>query len=422
LTNTNYQSLNSASNSSTQNTWRKVRLSEVTERISVGLAISVTEYYCEMGTPLIRNQNICDGWFDKSDIIYIQNSFANSHKEKRIKSGDVLTVRTGSNIGQSCVVPFEFSGSHSFTTLVTTTIKSELLPEYLSFHLQSQLGRSEIERLQVGGGKGNLNSGHLESYVLEIPPIQNQKIICKLLDSWDRGIRQLSDLIAAKVHFKQGLMQQVLTGKRRFPEFKGKWAKVRLDDVAEESSERNRGRLGTESVMAVTKAEGIVPMRERTIAADIDRYSMVRLNEFAYNPMRLNIGSIARWTGENAILVSPDYVVFRCKTHSEDSNGIDPDFLDQYRRSSLWDSFVTSSGNGSVRVRIYFEDLGRMKLDLPSLPEQLKIANFLLTIDREIELLRRELEAIKTQKKGLMQKLLTGQIRVHVKEEPDSNE
>lgn len=266
-------------------------------------------------------------------------------------------------------------------------------------------------------GMPKINQSDLNKLEIPLPPMEAQIYISNTLSFWDRGIRQLSDLIAAKVRFKQGLMQQLLTGKRRFPEFKGKWNKVRLNDVAEESSERNRGRLGTESVMAVTKAAGIVPMRERTIAADIDRYSMVRRDEFAYNPMRLNIGSIARWTGENEILVSPDYVVFRCKTDSEEGTGIDPDFLDQYRRSSLWESFVTSSGNGSVRVRIYFDDLGRIKINLPSLPEQRKIADFLITIDREIELLRQELEALKAQKKGLMQKLLTGQIRVPINTE-----
>lgn len=164
--------------------------------------------------------------------------------------------------------------------------------------------------------------------------------------------------------------------------------------------------------MAVTKAEGIVPMRERTIAADIDRYSVVKQDYFAYNPMRLNIGSIARWTGEQDILVSPDYVVFCCKQVSDDGPAIDTDFLDQYRRSSLWARYVTSSGNDSVRVRIYFSDLGSMKLRLPSLAEQRKIAAALNIADHEIALLRKQLDALKRQKKGLMQKLLTGQVRV----------
>ena len=226
------------------------------------------------------------------------------------------------------------------------------------------------------------------------------------------AIRRLTDLIAAKVCIKQGLIQQLMTGKRRFKGSNDEWHTVHLKDVTEESDERNRGRLGIESVMAVTKAEGIVPMRERTIAADIDRYSVVQKDSFAYNPMRLNIGSIARWTGEDDILVSPDYVVFRCKEPNGIGPAINADFLDQYRRSGLWERYVTSSGNGSVRVRIYFSDLGAMKLRLPSLSEQRKIAAVLNTADHEIDLLRTEMDALKKQKRGLMQKLLTGQVRV----------
>lgn len=172
--------------------------------------------------------------------------------------------------------------------------------------------------------------------------------------------------------------------------------------------------MGLDSVKAVTKAEGIIPMKERTIAADISRYLVVQKNWFAYNPMRINIGSIARWSGDNEVLVSPDYVVFRCNEPNGKSPGIDPDYLDHLRRSGIWERFVTAAGNGSVRVRIYFSDLGHLKFKLPAPTEQRKIANFLNTADREIDLLRKELEALKQQKKGLMQKLLTGEVRVKV--------
>jgi type I restriction enzyme, S subunit len=92
-------------------------------------------------------------------------------------------------------------------------------------------------------------------------------------------------------------------------------------------------------------------MEERLIASDIARYKLVRRNWFAYNPMRLNIGSIARWTGESDILVSPDYVVFKCLEHAE--HGIDPAYLDHFRQTDGWESFVTEGGDGGVRVRIY---------------------------------------------------------------------
>ena len=139
-----------------------------------------------------------------------------------------------------------------------------------------------------GVSQFNINPTALRKhFLIPLPPLDEQRAICDILDAWDRGIRQLADLIAAKVRFKQGLMQQLLTGKRRFNGFNDEWHSVHLKDVAEECEERNRGRLGTESVMAVTKADGIVPMRERTIAADINRYSVVQKDCFAYNPMRL---------------------------------------------------------------------------------------------------------------------------------------
>jgi len=247
---------------------------------------------------------------------------------------------------------------------------------------------------------------------IRLPEIGEQRAITQVLSAWGRGIQQLRDLIAAKMRFKQGLMQGLLTGIRRFREFEGGWQVARLKDVAEECNERNRGRLGTQSVMAVTKAEGIVPMRERTIAADINRYSVVKKDCFAYNPMRLNIGSIARWAGVQDVLVSPDYVVFKCKEPADDAPAIIPDFLDHYRRSPPWEKFVKSSGNGSVRVRIYFDDLGGMKLALPTPREQQAIADVLNAADREIDTLQCELAALKSQKSGLMQQLLTGQLRL----------
>ncbi len=98
----------------------------------------------------------------------------------------------------------------------------------------------------------------------------------------------------------------------RFPGFVGHTLQeMRLSDVTAESAIRNGDVLSATSVMGVSKVDGIVPMEERIIASDIARYKVVRKDWFAYNPMRLNIGSIARWRGEADILVSPDYVVFR---------------------------------------------------------------------------------------------------------------
>lgn len=195
-----------------------------------------------------------------------------------------------------------------------------------------------------------------------------------------------------------------LVPRLRFPGFGGSVLRnVQLGDVTEESSIRNGDRLSVSSVMGVTKSEGIVRMEARLIAADISRYKLVQNDWFAYNPMRLNIGSIARWNGKREILVSPDYVVFKCC--SEGELGLDSAYLEQFRQTKAWEEFVTEGGDGSVRVRIYYKDIAGIRLVLPSLHEQQKIADCLSSLDDLITAETQKLDALKTHKKGLMQQL-----------------
>jgi type I restriction enzyme S subunit len=104
--------------------------------------------------------------------------------------------------------------------------------------------------------------------------------------------------------------------------------------------------------------------------------------------------------------------VFRCCEETSDQPGLDPDYLDHLRESDYWSSFVGSSGNGSVRIRIYYDDLAVMPIQLPRIAEQRKIAALLNALDCEISLLSKELDALKTQKKGITGKLLSGEVRV----------
>ncbi len=201
---------------------------------------------------------------------------------------------------------------------------------------------------------------------------------------------------------KQGA--KMMVPRLRFPEFVGEpFRELQLKDVTSESITRNVDGLSTKSVMGVTRAEGIVPMEERLIASDIARYKVVQKDWFAYNPMRLNIGSIARWQGDSEILVSPDYIVFQC------SKGlgleIAPAYLDHFRQSGAWEKFVTEGGDGSVRVRIYYKDLARLQVKLPSLAEQKKIADCLASLDEVIAAQGWKVEALKAHKRGLMQQL-----------------
>ena len=192
---------------------------------------------------------------------------------------------------------------------------------------------------------------------------------------------------------------------QRFPQFIGqKLHDVRLGEVTEESTARNGSRLPPASVMGVRKEDGIVQMEGRLVAADISRYKLVGSNWFAYNPMRLNIGSIARWQGDSVVLVSPDYVVFRCLEQSTPA-ALHPEYLDHFRRSSQWNAFVNEAGDGGVRVRIYYRDISQLRLIVPDVVEQQKVADCLGSLDDLIAAEGRKLDSLRRHKQGLMQQL-----------------
>jgi type I restriction enzyme S subunit len=269
----------------------------------------------------------------------------------------------------------------------------------------------EIRGLSNSGGQSSLNAGLVKGIRILLPPAPEQIAIALVGDTWDRGIRQLSDLIAAKLRFKQGLMQQLLTGKRRFPEFRVEWDHVRVGNIASERSERNNGG-GSIPVLSCTKYDGLVDslayFGKRVFSEDTSNYKVVRKGDFAYATNHIEEGSIGLLTHTEAGLVSPMYTVFRT------DGRIVPEFLfrllktETYRQ--VFESFTSASVNrrGSLR----WKQFATIPLKLPSVDEQNRIDDVLAVFDREIDLLRRELDALKTQKKGLMQKLLTGHVRV----------
>jgi len=198
--------------------------------------------------------------------------------------------------------------------------------------------------------------------------------------------------------------QSGLLPKLRFPEFVDEPIRTAsLGEVTEECTGRRGKQLTSAAIMGVSKADGIVPMEERHIGKDTTRYKLLSPDWFAYNPMRINIGSIARWRGDCDVLVSPDYMVFRCIDDHE--SGISADYLDQFRSSLQWERFVSGNGDGGVRIRIYYKDLALLSMGLPSLLEQRKIASCLSTLDELIGAQGRKVAALRIHKKGLMQQL-----------------
>ncbi len=270
-----------------------------------------------------------------------------------------------------------------------------------------QLMKCEFEMVAVGSTIKTIGMPYFRSMEILLPPKKEQDWMADAMYRYDHAIALAERLIAGEMKLRKGLMYQLSTGKRRFPGFSEPWREVALGEVTTESSRRNNGELDRTTVRAVTNSVGMIPMREQTIAESLGRYKIIEPRAFAYNPMRINVGSLCMWTGDSPALVSPDYVVFACN-----ESQLDATYFDYLRQTHRWAHYMTAGGNGSVRIRIYYTDLAALRFVIPPYAEQVRIGRFLGSMDRELALLRAQLAALKTQKKGLMQQLLTGKVRV----------
>lgn len=288
---------------------------------------------------------------------------------------------------------------------------ADVSTRWLSYVLASPRARWLISASATGSSESmkNVSQADFLSVRVPTPPPVEQREIARVLGAWDRALTDVEALLDAKRMQAKGLAQRLLTGRDRLPAFANSpWHKVPLTDLTRESRRRNDGSLGQDRLYGVTKATGMVPNRDRINVADVSRYKVVRPDAFAYNPMRLNIGSIARLREASPVLASPDYVVFECLADT-----LDPGFLDHLRRGHDWKRFMEVAGAGSVRVRIYYAHLRLLKVHVPeSVEEQRQIAAVLDAAEAEVAALRDWRDALAAQKKGLMKRLLTGEVRV----------
>jgi type I restriction enzyme S subunit len=275
-----------------------------------------------------------------------------------------------------------------------TTLDPAFLLEWLNFRVD------DWKRLAGSSRKDpNITKGDIAGFPVPRIPVDQQHQVVRISSEWNVATEKNERLIAAKSN-QLSQFRERLVGH-------GASKHARLRQATRESLARNGSVLRRDQIMGVSNNRGMRPMREETIAANIERYKIVHPRAFAYNPMRLNVGSIAMSPFDRDVLVSPDYVVFEC-----DESELLPRYLNHLRFTRYWMSFFDVAGSGSVRVRIYYDDLADLSIPLPPIEQQRTAVELLDTAVAEIDCLIKYADALRRQKRGLMQKLLTGAWRL----------
>ena len=196
----------------------------------------------------------------------------------------------------------------------------------------------------------------------------------------------------------------------RFTGFTDAWEQRKFSDFTFPAGERNKDDLDLEP-FAITNNQGFIAQSEAHddfgYMKDVDRkmYIVVKPNSFAYNPARINVGSLGYYEGAENVIVSSLYEVFQTAEYVDDK------FLKHWFKTKAFQDWIERLQEGSVRLYFYYDKLCECIMSMPSVEEQRKIGAYLDKIDNLITLHQRKSEQEKQKKKALMQLLLTGIVR-----------
>ena len=392
--------------------WKVVRLGEICN-VKQGLQIPISERFCENA---------------KNRYFYITNEFLKENSEVKYYienppegticfCDDILMTRTG-NTGRIVTNVSGVFHNNFFKIIYDRQI---IKKEYFVFLLTGSKIQNEILKRAGSSTIPDLNHGDFLSIKISIPPLDEQEKIAEILSTWDEAINLTINLIENKKQFKKALMQNLLTAKIRFPQFKDEWEEVKLGNLgksyngligkaAEDFQNGNSNFITYKNIFDNPKID--INIFEKVKIMEDEEQNLVKFGDIFFTissetPNEVGISSVL--LRECGILYLNSFCFgFRLSNFEI----LTPCFAVFYFRSDCFRKQIFKLAQGSTRFNISKTEVLNLTIKLPNFKEQQKIAEVLTACDDEINLLNLKLENLKKQKQGLMQKLLSAKVRV----------
>lgn len=378
------------------NGWCVKTLGDLTHYSAFGPRFSSDLYSDDGSVGTIRTTDLND----EGEINYSTIPYANvpdSFKSHFLDDGDLLITRSGS-CGIPCVFVKQDKPIIAGAFLIRFVLNENADVTFLHALLKSEKVQIRIQNLASGGVQKNLSGTNLKKLELLVPPLPEQEKIAQILSTWDKAITTTEQLLANSQQQKKALMQQLLTGKKRLLDengvrFSGEWRHGHLSDFGKITKGKALSSKdlidGDYPVIAGGKSS---PYNHR----DYTHENVITVSAsgayagyVAYHPYKL-------WASDCSVVMG--------KSNSNIG------FI--YQLMSHMQSKIYSLQSGGAQPHVYPKDLEVLRVNIPPVDEQQKIAAVLSTADQEITALQQKLDALKQEKKALMQQLLTGKRRV----------
>lgn len=378
------------------------------------------EHYREEGVRIIQLQNIGDGDFRNDYKIYTSKDKADELLACNIYPGEIILSKMGDPVARACKIPNSekrwVMGSDGIRLVVDESQYDKgFVLDYINYSIFRNLAISR----STGSTRRRIGLVDLKKIPFIKLPLNEQQKIANILNTWDKAIAAQEKLIVEKQELKNGLMQQLLTGKKRFAGFTREWEEVKLEDVC-----NVKGKYGI-GAAAVTFSNDLPRYLRITDIDDDGNYSPEKEVSILDNDWKeyvLEEGDIVfartgNTTGKTYLYQEKDgvlvYAGFLIK-FAPNSDILNSNYLKFFTQTNIYWNWVKTMSVRSGQPGINSNEYGKLKLLLPSIEEQEKIVSLLNSKDNEIKVYQTYVKKLKKQKQGLMQQLLTGEKRVKV--------
>ena len=384
--------------------WEEKKLGEIGDIIT-GLTYNPNDINLN-GVLVLRSSNIKDSILSFEDNVFVETNNYNPVRENDI----LICVRNGSKslIGKNTLIKKENEGLAFGAFMVVYRSPMNLF----IFQLFATEKYYKIINENLGATINSINNSDLRKFEFQFPSLPEQTKIANFLTSVDEKLTQLKKKKTLLEQYKKGVMQKLFSQELRFKDDNNQdfpdWQEIPLYSIAKKSKEKNKGRA-INTVFSNSATQGIVLQtdyfdKEIANSKNIDGYYIVEPNSFVYNP-RISSEAVVGAMNQNNTgltgLVSPLYTVFKfCAIEI-----VNLVFIEYYFKSTIWHDYmrmIANYGARDDRMNIKDDEFFNMKIYLPSLPEQQKIATLLSSIDERISHSRKLIEKMEAWKKGLL--------------------
>ena len=394
--------------------WRVCRLDELVDaRASIRYGVVQIGENTPGGVPIIPIKHL--DRIDTAELHEASCEIESKYANSRVRGGDVLISVKGT-IGRVGIVPPAFEGNIA-REIARIRTNGQVDPLYLSLQLQAGDTQRRIERATVGTTRREFSISAVKTFEIALPPLEEQRLIGKVISTWDRAIETVDKQIETARAQKKALMQQLLTGKRRLPGFEGAWASVAIGKLLKEvrrdvewSDDANY------RLLSVRRRSGGAFLREVLCGHQIKTKLMrtARYGDFLISKMQVVHGATGLVSKElDGSHISGSYISMVAR----DPERFDIRFIDWLSRTKRFrhQTYLSSYGVHIEKMTFSLPLFLKEEISIPpSRSEMAEIANLLDESDQEIALLERQRSLLAMEKRALMQQLLTGKRRVNL--------